>query len=223
MNPCIVSVGLGAWYPRGVQRLSDSLDKVGYKGGRLLYQDELPPDCPPHSEMPYAFKPAALNEAIRRGHDIVVWCDAAVWFEKDPQPFFDEVEKKGYWGPLNGWYVSQWCSDHALPLLELTREEGRKMLQIMACFFALDMRTEYGVKVMEWYNKRSRDGSFRGPWTNENHQCSNEEEVLGHRHDQIALSVIWNRLGMELTPPPCLFEYYYGEKKDHVIAYSAGM
>ena len=67
MKKAIINVGNGFWYPKGQKRLFDSLRSVGFDGDLLgLSLSELN-GCPPHSKVPYAFKPYSFLEAKRRG------------------------------------------------------------------------------------------------------------------------------------------------------------
>jgi len=180
---------------------------VGFDGDLLFWKDEYPPGCPTHQEQPYAFKVAALEMAIHRGECATLWCDGSVWFIKDPTPLFEQIEEKGYWIMSGGWHVSTWCSDAALPLLGIKREDYWEVPMISATMFGLDMQSEIARRVVGYMRARVRDGSLRGPWKNENGEASSDKRVLGHRHDQTALSVLAYKLGLNVEWHPNYLEY----------------
>ncbi len=206
---CVVNVAVGGWYPRGQDRLARSLDETGFGGDVLFWKDENPPGCPSHEELPYGFKVHALEMALYKGYGPVLWCDASIWFIKNPSTLFDVIDERGYWFMSQGWQVGTWCSDDALPKLGIEREESMKMSMVAATMFGLDMRTEEARQILGWMRARCRDGSFRGSWTNEHQEVSPDPRVKGHRHDQTALSVVVNRLGLEIDWHPSWFEYAY--------------
>jgi hypothetical protein len=205
----IVNVGVGEWYPRGVDRLRNSILDLDVDCDLLTWRDEYPPGCPSHKEQPYAFKFAALEMALVKGYDAVIWCDCSVWFIKDPEDIFRYIEQKGYWIMSQGWQVSTWCSDTALHLLNIKREDYWDVPMISAAMFGLDLRTDIARQVLGYMRARVRDGSLRGPWRNEHGEASSDKRVLGHRHDQTAMSVVVHKLGLDIEWSPNYFEYKY--------------
>ena len=226
MKTCVVSVAIGSWYPRGQVRLAKSLTEQGYNGDLLFWNGEYPPGSPTHREAPYAFKICALEHARARGYDVALWADCSIWFVKPPTPLFDTIGERGYWFMTQGWNVGQWCSDDALPKLKITREAAFKMPMVAATFFGLDFRSEDSIKVLEWQRSRCDDGTFVGSWTNELQQVSMCPGVLGHRHDQTALSVIIHKRGLVMDYPPSFFAYQDQTKTEphsRVLALARGM
>jgi len=198
MKICVVNFGKGGWYVEGQKRIRSSLVEHGYQGDFMFYTDEKDLGCPPHKDMPYAFKPYAINKAVERGYEIVAWLDSAMYVAPCGrlEDFWANIQKDGYFLPLNGDTTGIWCADSALPTLGVTREEVMTMPQIMACVMGFDLRNDTTKEFLKQYYARSLDGSYRGAWRNENNCCSTDPRVKGHRHDQTAASVIAYKLGM---------------------------
>jgi hypothetical protein len=111
---------------------------------------------------------------------------------------FDYIEEHGHYFQHGGWNTGQWCKDEALAPLGLTRENSFDVPHMMACIMGLDFENKRSVEFFEQWMMHAQDGvTFPGPWTNENKQASQDERVLGHRHDQTVASVLSHRLGME--------------------------
>ena len=205
-NRVVLNVATGR-YVRGQARLKSLLNGVDFLG----WTDEMPPGSPTHGEVPYAFKSWAIQEAKRRGYTSILWADACIYPAPDLSPLWERIERDGCWISNNGWLNGQWCSDAALPLFGMTREEAMEQKHVVATSFALNLAHPVGQQIAAEYHRFACNGSFFGPWSNKNGEASSDSRVLGHRHDQTALSVIAHRMGLELTDPPAWFAYRGGE------------
>jgi len=211
MNRLIVTVGTGG-YARGVARLKGIVtDPI------KAWTHTLPPGSPTHADTPYAFKAFALKYARDFGADLVMWMDASIKPIRSLDPLWALIEKQGYWFSANWWPNGEWCSDAALPLFGMTREESMTHMHVAATAFGLNLRSEVGAAFLDDYMRYATNGAFRGPWKNDNGQASSDPRVRGHRHDQTAASVICWRRGMTLTNPPEWFAYRGGESEKTVL------
>jgi hypothetical protein len=95
--------------------------------------------------------------------------------------------------------VGNWTSDAALPLLGITREQSFKIPKLATHSLGLDLKTNIARDFLSQWMDAANNGSFRGAWTNNNHEVSQDPRVCGHRHDLSAASVIADRLGMTAT------------------------
>lgn len=211
MTRAVVNVATGE-YVRGQKRLRLHV-------GDLLecWANIMPPSCPQHSEVPYAFKAYALDTVRRRGVDLALWCDASIKPIRSLEPLWSLIEQQGYWFSANWWPNGEWCSDAALPLLGITRDESMTHMHVAATAFGLNLRSEIGNTFLDDYLRLAKNGSFCGPWRNDHGQASSDPRVRGHRHDQTAASVICWRLGMTLTQPPAWFAYKGSETEKTVL------
>lgn len=219
-----MNVAIGKWYPRGQDRLAESLREVGYTGATAFWQ-ELPPGSPSHSDVPYAFKLHALRSAAKN-HDVLLYVDASVWFVRSPDPVFDRVERDGYYLTIvpGSHYVGEWSTDRALENLYLTRDDAMAIPIVTGGFFGVDLRTSIGRGMLKWQEKHARDGSFAGDWTNERGQASADPRCKGHRHDQPSLSLLaWNR-GLKVDGPSGFFVYHaHAKASARTVAFTRGM
>lgn len=211
MTRAIVNVATGD-YIRGQKRLRSIV-------GDLLecWTNIMPSGCPPHSEVPYGFKGYALDAVRRRGADLVLWCDASIKPIRSLEPLWNLIEQQGYWFSANWWPNGAWCSDAALPLLGMTREESMAHMHVAATAFGLNLRSEIGSGFLDDYLRYAKNGAFCGPWKNDHGKASSDPRVLGHRHDQTAASVICWRRGMTLTQPPKWFAYKGHDTEETVL------
>ena len=210
MNRCIVSVGAGSWYPRGIRRLRDTLRNVGYSGGRMLWENDLPPGCPTHHDSPYAFKTYALTMAVMRGDQTLLWCDASTWFLRDPAPIFEWVERHGYYlwrNPCED--LGAYAADHTLDVMNVDREESFTVPMVVSTIFGVSTRVAPGPEILTRLVSAAKRGAFNAPWVNDpsgqswhpgmRAACgSPDSRVKGCRHDQAALSCIAYKMGLNL-------------------------
>jgi hypothetical protein len=216
MNRLVLNVATGA-YVAGQQRLKRALSDPS-----MCWADQMPPGSPTHKRTPYAFKAFAVEAAARQtGAKLILWADACILPIRSMEPLWDLIEKQGYWFSRNGFPNGQWCSDASLPLLGITREEAFRQEHVVATTFGLNLASEVGATFASEYLRLAQNGSFRGPWKNENGEASADPRVTGHRHDQSAASVIAARLGMVLTDPPAWFAYRGGETPETVLVADA--
>lgn len=94
--------------------------------------------------------------------------------------------------------------------------------------FGISMKHELGRAIFVEYLRLAQTKAFCGPWWNANHPVHGSKpgampcgpaDVMGHRHDQSALSVIAWRLGVKLSQVPEWFAYDPGgDEKTCLIA-----
>lgn len=207
MKPVIVNVAVNHWYPTGQQRLIDSLHAQGYAGAQLMYRDTLPPGSPTHQVVPYHFKTYALLEAKRLGYTVALWLDASIWAIKPVVPLMEEIERQGYMMWNCGFSVGQWCSDRALQILDVDREEALTLPLVVGGILGINFQHPSGYLLLERLHDYAKRGAFQGPWKNDSNQASMDPRVYGHRHDQPVLGVLRHRLNLQLTDCPYGFAY----------------
>ena len=160
----------------------------------------LPPGCPPHAVMPYAFKAYAIAEARRRGYTSVLWSDVSVFPGRSLEPLWQLIESQGYWMSNNPpHYCGTWTCDSALPLLGITREEAFGIITLVAGIMGFDFTKPVAEEFMNEFDRLAHNGSFIGNPSNAGGAASADPRVQGHRHDLIAASVIAHRMGLNLT------------------------
>jgi hypothetical protein len=237
LSRAVVSVATARYYRCGLSRLKDKLDELGEK---YVLWTELPPGCPPHREVPFAFKAVSLRQAADEGYTSLLWVDASILPIRPLAPLWEKIERDGYLLMNNGWSNYEWTADSAYPDLfpdiyrshvdadpiGAARVVNRTIPHLVGGVVGLDMTTALGRTFLdEYYRLASTTRAFCGPWGNTNSpRCPDTgilprgpcgpPDVLGHRHDQTAASVVAWRLGMKLTDSPRMFSYVRGNSKD---------
>lgn len=205
-DTCVVNYSTG-WFVKGQNRLKQACIDVGYKGDFLLFGDDRDPGqylsnkprvcCPPHSQVPYGFKPWSMKAVQALGYRYILWCDSSVYPERPLDAVWKIIQDQGYLFFPNGYNCGQWTSDPALETLGITREEAFGIPNMIAGCQGIDLGTEKGKAYLDRLFALSNDGiTFYGDWTNERGQVSSDKRVLGSRHDQSAASVVAWQLGM---------------------------
>lgn len=239
MNRVVVNVATGAHYLKGQHRLTEALALLGED--YQVWPDKLPPGSPAHSEIPYAFKAYALEQARKSGYTLLMWADASIVPIAPLDPIFQYAEQHGVWLADNGWSNAQWTCDAAYPDLfvdngwgiDFAREKNRKIKHVVATTFAIDVQHPKGALFLVEYMRLAKTNAFKGPWWNSNGEREDYRtkpgaepcgppECLGHRHDQTAASVIAWRLGIPLTTCPRFFSYD-GQQTSETILIAKGI
>ncbi len=175
----------------------------------LMFWDDYPDGCPPQHEQMYAFKIFALAEAIRAGFRYVLWMDSAFQPIRSIAPLWEVIKRDGWYVPPQlSEKLSRWCSDDALRMLGVTREQVSAVPLVFSGLVGLDMQNATGKQIWWSWEAFYRRGIFNGPHKNLPGQpvepwgqkwqghCSHNAEVQGHRHDESALSFILWQLGL---------------------------
>lgn len=241
MKRTIVSVGTTQHFQKGMKRLlaavqaQDSARNPEDRTEWWGWGDIAGTGWPSHEEKPYAFKAYALKHVADVANaELVLWCDACIRPVRSLEPLWAQIERDDYWIARNGWTNYEWTADSAYPdlfpnlyalngsdevKLELARHDNREISHVVATSFGLNLKSKIGRAFLaEYHRLASETRAFCGPWQNTPETPCGPEDVLGHRHDQTAASVIAWRLGMKLTDPPTIFAYPPGDESTILLA-----
>lgn len=219
----VLSVAVGAWYPNGQQRLFDSLEERGENATRLFWRDVYPLDSPTHEETPYGFKPHAFRQARDLGFDQAIWLDASCWARRDLVDLWARIDEDGYYLEPDGHIVGEWSSDHALGLLDITRDEAMTIPLIEGKCVGLDLRDDTANAFLDDWLRLAAAGGFNGDWTNDHGQVSGDPRCRGHRHDIACGSPLAWSLGMGLQPHKRVGFPANGDPGDEIVLLAQGM
>lgn len=216
----IVSVGVGKWHARGVDRLAHSLKDVGADTALapvdlLAWCGEYPPGSPSHQEMPYAFKVHAVKAARDRGYRQVFWLDSAIWAIRPVQPLFIELAQRGYCLWNGAWSIGQWATDDALKVTGRNRDRALTVPLTLGGACGFDFDHPIARELFDRWFAHAQDGSFRGAWDNKDGSCSPDPRVLGHRHDMTMLSHVAQDMQLYHHPSDFMFEYAPKDRPPH--------
>jgi hypothetical protein len=240
----IVNVATDTWV-KGQNRLKLDVHRAGEKA--VWWTDKLPLGSPPHRDrgttrgpahscVPYAFKAYALKEAAHHANTLL-WCDSSIVLGERPlADLWEKIERDGYWIMRNGWSNYEWTADAAYKDLFPTYPGdavwmNKQIPHVVGTAFGISLAHETGRAILaEYFRLASSTRAFCGPWQNSNAPSvagrnsdrtsgpCGPPDVLGHRHDQTALSVIAWRLGCVLSECPEWFNYDTGTDKTCLIA-----
>lgn len=205
MRRVVISLGVGRFYPKQVDRLEDSLKKLAPNDHWRLYR-EYPEGCPRHREVPYGFKPWLVKQAQADGYDSALWLDSKVWLHHSLEPLWAEIEAEGHAVLEDGWNCGQWTTDIALKNLAITRDEAWGIPQLYACVMGFHFANPRTVAFLDEWLRLSQDGeTFQGPWRFPEYAgkplpSAKDKVVFGHRHDQTAASILVWKMGMKMLP-----------------------
>lgn len=185
---CIISCGIGGWYSRGVVRLERSLHYEGWGGDTLFYRDEYPPNCPRHDDIPYYFKIAAIEEALRRGYTHILWVDSSMWVVKNPVKLFDLINDQGYYFFSSGYNLAQSVNDRALNAVGLSRNDAEFVTEWASGLVGINIENPDGKNLYNTW-KEYMDAGLSIGVKYENKDESQDPRFKAHRQDQSCLAL----------------------------------
>lgn len=205
-------------YRRGMKRLEESLDKVGFDGVFKGYTSYAEIGSVPHKgpgSVPYAFKPAAMATAIHEeGPGLYLWADSPIYATGPLDDIFRHIDRNGYLFFDNiGYSIASYTSDACLEKHGMSREEAKHSKMLMSCVYGLNTRHPEAMELFRRYLVASLDGvSYMGDWFNTNGQVSSDPDCKGTRHDQSTQSILVKQLGLTVTNAQETFFAY----KEHI-------
>ena len=235
MKVLIATIGIGGQYPRLVARMIERFhnNSPGYE--LRAWVNTLPPGAlgsvivDGYDYGPYCAKPFAMRALREAGADVGILLDAAFWPIRDIHPLVAHIQQHGCYFCENGFPFGQWCSDAALARFRVDREQAFQIEEISSYCVGLDFgRNDANWLLNEWCRLANDGVTFPGPHTNINAArtigdrnrgfVSTDPRVMGHRHDQTALSILAHWAGMgPLVKRPMLTTYHGQESKDTVL------
>lgn len=195
---CIISCGVGGWYPKGVTRLERSLHFEGWPGGMIFWKDEYPPQpCYTHDQVPYYFKIAAFEEAFRRGYTHLMWLDSSFWCVKNPVKIFDLISDQGYFFFSSGYNLAQSVNDRTLEAVGMTRDEAENAIEWATGCVGIRIDNPDGKALYDLWKQYMDKGLSIGSRLHDNQ--SSDPRFLFHRQDQSCFSLAAYKLGLKNT------------------------
>jgi hypothetical protein len=193
------------------KRQEESLKSIGFDGDYFCFHsfDEI--ESKHHSEVPYQFKPKAIQKVREMGYDVVLWMDSPVYATKPLDNVFYHIINNGILLFDNiGFTIGDFTSDRCLNITNMTREESFMNPMVMACVMGFDFRNQLTNHIFDEYLRLSEvEGAFEGSWHNDRLQLSNDYRVRGHRHDQSVISILAVKYGIRLTHPNSTYFAYF--------------
>jgi len=199
MKVCIINASWGAWYPKGTQRLVDSLWRNGWAYDIRFWKDQ-PINEFFNPDFPYTIKMAAWIQAIWEGYDIIIWADCSIWAVSDPNVLVKIIENEGGYFLTSGFNLAQTLGDKDLAFSGMSRDEAETKSEVWSCLFGVDLRTEKGKIFSDVFIDAYKEGVFNTP--REHSGMSEDPRFLFCRQDQSAASIAFHKAGFETMRHP---------------------
>lgn len=200
-------------YPKGQARLKKSIEQFGdcdFYG----FVGESNVKAPLHTQIPYAFKPFAMDWLAQKGYDLIMWADASMYAVRPLQVLWDIIKNKGWLMEESGHHLSRWCNDRALRNLGITREQAHGIMLYSAGMTGLNMHNETALKFLQDWLAFAKDGeTFCG-------------SHVDHRHDMSVASFLASKYNMSYEKGGTYLSYIgkvYGEPSNTSVFHLAGM
>lgn len=210
---CVISLGVGKkTYKDCLARLQESLQRVGFEGDFLFWNEHFPEGAPEHFEAPFAFKIYCFYAALDLGYEEILWMDPVCVCLRSLGPIFDLIRTNGYvlFNNNYGQMMGQWCSDEAIAANGLSRDEALLIPEMPCSVVGLDLRAPLAMEFLQGWHRIMSDGvtargtrepvqtweDYMAIFWNKNQRISSDPRVRGHRCDQPAAGIVAHRLGM---------------------------
>jgi hypothetical protein len=210
VKECIISCGVGGWYPKGIDRMGDSLKKVEFKGD-FVGMKELPKGSPTHQENPYAFKIYAIKEAVRFSYKKIMWCDCSLYAVKNPLSLFHQ----NIFGFHTGFNVANTATDVVLNETGLTRDEAEMIPEIATGCIGLDFNTQIAKKAFNLWADYMKAGLFKNSRYHSGQ--SKDKRFMFARQDQTMWSIALHKLGVSLPQTDNVIYHESPNKKNAIF------
>ena len=201
-------------YATYADRLERSLDEFGPDADRIIWRKEWPSGSPPHSEVNYAFKYHAVNDAFSKGYRYVMWLDAGTQAIAPIEGLWERVHKLGYSLLRGGDPLWKWISDYALEKFGYKRPEILGLALFGGCMIGLDRESKVAMEFFRQWGEIVKDkrlmmgahrlqtnaaGVMRSILLSDADlsPISTDELVEGHRSDEACFSLVADKLGLE--------------------------
>jgi hypothetical protein len=204
----VINSAYGSWYPKGQQRLLNSLRDTGYHGDIRLWNNEVINEH--HDPLhPYTMKAAAFVEAQRRGFKNILWMDSSVWAIKNIMPLFDLIEREGMFFWKSGWNLAHTATDKDLQIGGFTRDEAEKLHECASGVVGLNLeKTKNLFDLFVDYNSLGVCSTSR----HHDNQSKDPRFKFG-RQDQTAFTMAFYKSGFtKMFDPGVYCDYQQDEK-----------
>jgi len=143
-------------------------------------------ECRPHKEAPYQFKAYAIQNALEKGYEKILWCDSSIMLFKNPEHYWELAHEIGVVLFDNqGCIEATWTSDDCLEAMGCSVEYARTFFQCDAGIMMLDFTHFKTKEVFDDYMKYCNDDiCLKGV------SKSTRQDFTAHRHDQSIISYI---------------------------------
>ena len=205
---CIVMCGIGQHYQEPLHSTRLHCEVNVPEAWRLTYR-QLPHGCPSHQEQMYAFKLHVIQRSIQAGFRYVLWMDTAFQPIASIEPLWEAIERDGWYCPKQGdAMVGQFSTDALLEKFMVTRDQAMLIPLVFSGLVGFDVNRALARRIWHDWMETQALGLWNGAHYNNIGQpvvevgqktcghVSHDPRVLGHRHDEAALSLVLHSYGL---------------------------
>lgn len=219
---CVIAVGVGGWYAKGVERLESSLNFHGFPGDVITWKDQLPPGAVSHGANPYNYKVWAFLAAAKLGYTHILYCDASFWAIKNIMPLFDYFNEHGVFAFRSGYNCANTCTDTLLNYCAVSRDDAEQMPEYASGCIGLNLRNTKAAEVYNTWAKMCYDGMFINSRTFDPSESADPRFWHG-RQDQSAFSMAMH-LNKVVVPQTEFVSYYKPDfHNDQTVFFIGGL
>lgn len=205
---CIITLGIGKRYERGVDRLESLVYSL--KVGADFYGYKKYPDgIPTHEEIPYGFKYFLIKQKLDEGYKRVLWLDSSVLITDN----LDWLWEKDIMIINNTHDLGRYSSDKCLEYFKMNRKTAYNIISILGGLIMFEKKYYYLINKMCELAKSKI--TFEGSHSNINNEVSTNSKVKGHRHDQSVLTILIQNTDIEPLPNSTILNYDSHERCDY--------
>lgn len=221
-KPCIASCGTGVNYGAGIDRLESSLRYHGYLGD-THFRKTLPDGCPEHrGDGQYNFKIYTLQEAIDKGHRVLLWLDSSLYAIRDVMPIFDYIVDNGLFLFRTGYPLSATATDR---LLYFAQEEREDLIEVNEqATGAVGINLDHPAGEAFWAEWRiyMKAGMFGGNRVKDKAD-STHPLFFFSRQDQSCASLILHKMGIKEIGHEKRWISYYPHREETTMFFVKGL
>lgn len=219
---CIVNAAWGYWYPKGQERLVESLKKVGFNGDVLTWSNETINEWFDEKQ-PYTIKLAAIREALDAGYENILWLDCSVWAVQNPEKIFDIIKSEGAYFWKSGYKLGQCSTDADLDFAGLDRDDAMELDELSSSMFGFSLNDKRTHDFLEWFFEAKKHGVFGTSRFHNN--ASKDPRYLFGRQDQTAATIAFYKSVFNKIYDPAVYSVYddSGIENESIIFRMRGM
>ena len=117
---CIVTLGVGKNYPRGVERLRKCVAELAINCD-FVGHTSFPPNIPTHKKIPYSFKFFLIKEMLKKGYRRVIWIDVSFVPLNNLEMLWTHLDQYGYIVYEGTHSLGPYTSDECMKVFDLNR------------------------------------------------------------------------------------------------------
>lgn len=197
MTKAIVNIAIGSqtsWYFKGQDRLTESLDDVGYHGPVYSNRYRFPILRSVYEDKIFAIKNVAKT-------DLLLWLDCSITAVRPLQPIWDYIAQHGVYLYQSGANCAETCNDLCLDHYGISRDAAASIPECASNVVGINLKHPIGKKFFDlWVGSLQSAANFGVKWPTDEERLfeSKDDRFKYHRQDQSTASLSAHLCGIKL-------------------------